>query len=211
MRLCLVRRRVGVRPAGRRRLRYNGSAHIWGFAIYLASRDGYQDSVLPSGSPLGTAEDALDCACGLYSPTPPPGYNPRRTNGEDPVAMLPGSTNSRRRLAGDAYDRGRGDWKGIIVGISGIISALIVGLIIGLLGRLVVPGRQKISIWLTMLIGVVAALIGTLLASLIGVSDTKGIDWIELLLQIVLAAAGVLLVTRAGISSIRGIGDRKAH
>jgi hypothetical protein len=48
------------------RLRYNGSAHIWSFAIYLASRDGYQDSVLPSGSPTGTAEDALDCACGLY-------------------------------------------------------------------------------------------------------------------------------------------------
>jgi hypothetical protein len=44
----------------------NGSAHIWSFAIYLASRDGYQDSVLPSGSPTGTAEDALDCACGLY-------------------------------------------------------------------------------------------------------------------------------------------------
>jgi hypothetical protein len=48
------------------RLRYNGSAHIWGFAIYLASRDGYQDSVLPSGYPAGTAEEALDCACGLY-------------------------------------------------------------------------------------------------------------------------------------------------
>jgi hypothetical protein len=48
------------------RLRYNGSAHIWGFAIYLASRDGYQDSVLPSGYPTGTAEEALDCACGLY-------------------------------------------------------------------------------------------------------------------------------------------------
>jgi hypothetical protein len=30
------------------RLRYNDSASLWGFAIYLASRDGYQDSVLPS-------------------------------------------------------------------------------------------------------------------------------------------------------------------
>jgi hypothetical protein len=48
------------------RLRYNGSAHIWGFAIYLASKDGYQDSILPNGYPAGTAEDALDCACGLY-------------------------------------------------------------------------------------------------------------------------------------------------
>jgi hypothetical protein len=48
------------------RLRYNGSASIWGFAIYLASRDGYEDNVLPSGLPVGSPEEALDCACGLY-------------------------------------------------------------------------------------------------------------------------------------------------
>jgi hypothetical protein len=35
------------------RLRYAGSASLWGFAIYLASTDGYQDSVLPSGLPVG--------------------------------------------------------------------------------------------------------------------------------------------------------------
>src|SRR4029453_12962157 len=29
------------------RLRYGGSASRWGFAIYLASRDGYEDSILP--------------------------------------------------------------------------------------------------------------------------------------------------------------------
>jgi hypothetical protein len=48
------------------RLRYSGSASRWGFAIWLASRDGYQDSVLPSGLPIGAPEEALDCACGLY-------------------------------------------------------------------------------------------------------------------------------------------------
>ena len=48
------------------RLRYRGYANQWGFAIYLASRDGYQDSMLPSGYPVGTAEAALDRACGLY-------------------------------------------------------------------------------------------------------------------------------------------------
>jgi hypothetical protein len=48
------------------RLRYGGSASRWGFAIYLASRDGYQDSVLPNGLPAGSPEEALDCACGLY-------------------------------------------------------------------------------------------------------------------------------------------------
>jgi len=48
------------------RLRYAGSASTWGFAIYLASKDGYENSILPSGYPAGTPEEALDCACGLY-------------------------------------------------------------------------------------------------------------------------------------------------
>jgi hypothetical protein len=57
------------------RLRYGGYANQWGFAIYLASKDGYEDSILPNGYPVGTAEDALDCACGLYL--------------NDPTAWLP--------------------------------------------------------------------------------------------------------------------------
>jgi uncharacterized membrane protein YeaQ/YmgE (transglycosylase-associated protein family) len=77
---------------------------------------------------------------------------------------------------------------------SGIISAIIIGAIIGAIGRLVVPGRQAIPIWLTIVIGIVAALIGSLIASALGVGDTGGIDWIELLLQIALAAVGVVLV-----------------
>jgi len=64
------------------RLRYNGSASIWGFAIYLASRDGYEDNVLPSGLPVGSPEEALDCACGLYLNDPTAWtLDPRRFNG----------------------------------------------------------------------------------------------------------------------------------
>jgi uncharacterized membrane protein YeaQ/YmgE (transglycosylase-associated protein family) len=80
------------------------------------------------------------------------------------------------------------------VTVTGIVSAIIVGLIIGALGRLVLPGRQAIPIWLTIVIGIVAALVGTLLANAMGVGSTSGIDWIELFIQIILAAAGVALV-----------------
>ena len=48
------------------RLRYAGSASQWGFAIYRASHNDYQNSYLPTGFMGGTAEDALDTACGLY-------------------------------------------------------------------------------------------------------------------------------------------------
>jgi uncharacterized membrane protein YeaQ/YmgE (transglycosylase-associated protein family) len=87
--------------------------------------------------------------------------------------------------------------------VTGIITALIVGLIIGALGRLVVPGKQNIPIWLTMVIGVVAALLGTVLARAVGVADTRGIDWIELLFQVVLAAIGVALTV--GVAGRRGV------
>jgi uncharacterized membrane protein YeaQ/YmgE (transglycosylase-associated protein family) len=76
----------------------------------------------------------------------------------------------------------------------GIVSAIIIGAIIGALGRLVVPGRQAIPIWLTIVIGIVAALIGSLIADWLDVGSTRGIDWIELFLQIALAAVGVVLV-----------------
>ena len=85
--------------------------------------------------------------------------------------------------------------------VTGIISALIVGLIIGALGRLVVPGKQNIPIWLTMLIGVGAALLGTVIARAVGLVDTAGFDWTELLFQIVLAAIGVAIV--AGVAGRR--------
>lgn len=48
------------------RLRFHGALHTWGFAIYLASRDSYEDNILPSGRPSGSPEEALDCAAGLY-------------------------------------------------------------------------------------------------------------------------------------------------
>ncbi|HWS34928.1 MAG TPA: GlsB/YeaQ/YmgE family stress response membrane protein [Actinoplanes sp.] len=78
--------------------------------------------------------------------------------------------------------------------VTGFFAAIVIGLIIGALGRLVVPGKQRIPIWLTLLIGVVAAILGTFLAAAFGVDDTPGIDWIEIALQVGLAALGVALV-----------------
>jgi uncharacterized membrane protein YeaQ/YmgE (transglycosylase-associated protein family) len=78
--------------------------------------------------------------------------------------------------------------------VGGFISAIVVGLIVGALGRLVLPGRQRIGILLTMLVGVVAAIAGTAIARGLKVADTPGIDWIELIIQVVLAAVGVGLV-----------------
>jgi uncharacterized membrane protein YeaQ/YmgE (transglycosylase-associated protein family) len=89
--------------------------------------------------------------------------------------------------------------------VTGIITAIIIGAIIGFLGRLVAPGKQNIPIWLTIVVGIVAAFIGTFIARLFGVADTAGIDWIELVFQVVVAAIGVTAVAafygRRGVRS----------
>jgi uncharacterized membrane protein YeaQ/YmgE (transglycosylase-associated protein family) len=87
--------------------------------------------------------------------------------------------------------------------IGGIISAIIIGAILGVVGRVVAPGRQPIPWWLTILVGIVAAFIGTFIARLFGVADTNGIDWIEIILQVIVAAIGVTIA--AGIWTRRGV------
>lgn len=91
--------------------------------------------------------------------------------------------------------------------VTGILTAIIIGLVIGALGRLVVPGKQSIPIWLTLAIGVVAALLGTIVASAAGVAETPGVDWIELLLQVVFAAIAVVIVDRV----YKGRGSTRHH
>jgi uncharacterized membrane protein YeaQ/YmgE (transglycosylase-associated protein family) len=86
---------------------------------------------------------------------------------------------------------------------SGIITAIIIGAIIGALGRLVLPGRQSIGVVMTVVIGIVAALIGTWIAQEVGVKTTDGVDWIEIVFQVGLAALGIAAF--AGFSGRRRV------
>ena len=94
--------------------------------------------------------------------------------------------------------------------ITGIITAIVVGAIIGALARLVLPGRQNIPIWLTIVVGIVAAVIGTFLARAFGIpTATSGIDWLELAVQLVVAVIGVAVVV--GVYSRRGVRSGTRH
>ena len=76
--------------------------------------------------------------------------------------------------------------------LSTIIGALLAGIIIGPLARLVLPGRQNISMGITILIGAVGAFLGGLIANWVGVEDTAGLDWTQYLIQVAVAAVLVL-------------------
>jgi uncharacterized membrane protein YeaQ/YmgE (transglycosylase-associated protein family) len=82
--------------------------------------------------------------------------------------------------------------------ITGIVTAILIGIVVGVLGRLLLPGKQPIGMLVTVLVGIVAAFVGTFLARAMGIpTATNGIDWLELLVQVVVAAVGVGLVAAA--------------
>ncbi|MCY7366030.1 MAG: hypothetical protein LH469_12075 [Frankiaceae bacterium] len=75
-----------------------------------------------------------------------------------------------------------------------IIVLLIVGLIVGALGRAVVPGKQSMPIWLTLIIGV-----GSLLLA--------GLIFSGLLIKIIVGT----LVAAALIAVTQGVAKSKSH
>ncbi|MFF9690931.1 GlsB/YeaQ/YmgE family stress response membrane protein [Streptomyces sp. NPDC014623] len=86
--------------------------------------------------------------------------------------------------------------------------AIIVGLVLGVLARAILPGKQSIPLWLTVVFGILGGILGNAVATWIGVNDTKGIDWIRHVLQLI----GAVVVVGVGDmlwQSIRGNRGRK--
>ena len=90
--------------------------------------------------------------------------------------------------------------------LSTIIVTVILGAIIGALARFVLPGKQNISTLVTVILGILGALIGSwLYTALSGNEDTSGIDWIALILGVIVAAILIVIYERvvAGRSRTR--------
>jgi uncharacterized membrane protein YeaQ/YmgE (transglycosylase-associated protein family) len=96
-----------------------------------------------------------------------------------------------------------------------ILGLILIGMVIGVLARLLLPGRQKIGLALTLLLGVGGALIGGVVASYLGTGNIWELNFIGFVVA-VLASVGLLAVAQAaGIGAPRdrgavgpGRGDR---
>jgi uncharacterized membrane protein YeaQ/YmgE (transglycosylase-associated protein family) len=78
---------------------------------------------------------------------------------------------------------------GWLVGLAfSLLWLVVTGLVIGALGRLVLPGRQDITLLATALVGIAASLLGGILANIFDVG------WlIQFLVAVALAAIGITL------------------
>ncbi|AXO38357.1 hypothetical protein ACGF5H_21665 [Micromonospora chalcea] len=87
---------------------------------------------------------------------------------------------------------------------STLVGALVVGLAVGGVGRLVVPGRKAVPVWLTLALGVAAALLGAIVVGLVDRRpDTSPL--LSLMTQTAFAAVAVVLaVVAAGRTETDG-------
>lgn len=74
-----------------------------------------------------------------------------------------------------------------------MIGFIVFGLVVGALARLIVPGKQALSIWMTLLLGLAGSVIGGVIASLLGTGDIFELNFLGSIVAI-LAAAGLILV-----------------
>ena len=84
-----------------------------------------------------------------------------------------------------------------------ILGLILIGIVIGVLARLVLPGRQRIGVMMTVLLGIAGALIGGIVASAIGTGDIFELNFLGTIVG-VLAAAGLIGAAEAG-----GLGEGK--
>jgi uncharacterized membrane protein YeaQ/YmgE (transglycosylase-associated protein family) len=82
-----------------------------------------------------------------------------------------------------------------------ILGLIVVGLIIGALARLIKPGKQRLSILATLLLGIVGALIGGVVASLIGTGDIFELNVLGFIVAVI--AAVLLIGVAEGLSGGR--------
>jgi len=86
----------------------------------------------------------------------------------------------------------------------GIIGFLVAGLIIGALARLIKPGKQNLSLVMTLVLGVVGSLIGGVVASALGTGDIMELNILGFIVAVI--AAVLLIGIAEGMS-----GKKKSH
>jgi uncharacterized membrane protein YeaQ/YmgE (transglycosylase-associated protein family) len=86
------------------------------------------------------------------------------------------------------------------VHVQDYVAAIVFGAIIGVVARILLPGRQRIGLIVTVLIGMAAAVAGTWAADRWGISSSHTFvvrghhyDWLVVAVQVGIAIVGVAL------------------
>jgi len=74
-----------------------------------------------------------------------------------------------------------------------VIGFIVFGLVVGAVARLLVPGRQQLSIWMTLLLGLIGSVIGGVVANALGTGDILELNVLGSIVAVVAAVALILV------------------
>jgi len=79
-----------------------------------------------------------------------------------------------------------------------MIGFIVFGLVVGIVARLLVPGRQKLSLLATILLGVVGSVVGGVVANALGTGDILELNFLGAVVAILASVVLIVLGERTG-------------
>jgi uncharacterized membrane protein YeaQ/YmgE (transglycosylase-associated protein family) len=85
-----------------------------------------------------------------------------------------------------------------------VIGFIVFGLVVGFLARAVVPGRQRLSLGTTLVLGLVGSVVGGLVANALGTGDILELNFVGSIVAIGAAVVLIVVGDRMGAITNRG-------
>ena len=79
-----------------------------------------------------------------------------------------------------------------------MIGFIVFGLVVGVLARLLVPGKQELSLWMTVLLGLIGSVVGGVVANALDTGDVFELNFVGSVVAIVAAVALIVVGQRVG-------------
>lgn len=85
-----------------------------------------------------------------------------------------------------------------------MIGFIVFGLVVGVIARLLVPGKQHLSLLMTLLLGVLGSVIGGVVANALGTGDIMELNFLGAVVAIAAAVVLIVIGERASVIQRRG-------
>jgi uncharacterized membrane protein YeaQ/YmgE (transglycosylase-associated protein family) len=82
--------------------------------------------------------------------------------------------------------------------MSGIIGFIVFGLVVGVLARVLVPGKQQLTLATTVLLGLVGSVVGGLVANALGTGDLLELNFLGAVVAILASVVLIVIGERTG-------------